>query len=35
LLSEGYHKGLFEKDKYLVLGAFGAGLTWSGARIVW
>ena len=35
LMSEGYHQGLFEKDKYLVLGAFGAGLTWSGARILW
>jgi len=34
-MSEGYHQGLFEKDKYLVLGAFGAGLTWSGARILW
>ncbi len=35
LLSEGYRKGLFEKDKFLVLGAFGAGLTWAGARIRW
>ena len=35
LMSEGFQKGLFEKDKYLVLGAFGAGLTWAGARILW
>jgi len=35
LMSEGYHKGLFVKDTFLVLGAFGAGLTWSGARILW
>lgn len=35
LMSEGYHKGLFEKDTFLVLGAFGCGLTWAGARILW
>lgn len=35
LMSEAYHKGLLEKDKYLVLGAFGAGLTWAGARVLW
>ena len=35
LMSEGYRKGLFEKDKLLILGAFGAGLTWAGARVRW
>jgi 3-oxoacyl-[acyl-carrier-protein] synthase-3 len=35
LMSEAYAKGILEKDKFLVLGAFGAGLTWAGARVLW
>jgi len=35
LMSEAFQAGRFEKDKYLLLAAFGAGLTWAGARIQW
>ncbi|MDP6850078.1 MAG: 3-oxoacyl-[acyl-carrier-protein] synthase III C-terminal domain-containing protein, partial [Planctomycetota bacterium] len=35
LMSEAEAEGRFEKDKYLVLAAFGAGLTWAGVRILW
>ncbi len=35
LMSEAEAAGRFEKDKYLVLAAFGAGLTWAGVRILW
>ncbi len=35
LMSEAEATSRFEKDKYLVLAAFGAGLVWAGARIKW
>ncbi len=35
LFSEAWEQGKLEKDKFLVLAAFGAGLTWAGARILW
>ncbi len=35
LLSEADAQGRFESGKWLVLAAFGAGLTWAGARVQW
>ncbi len=35
LFSEAWEQGKLEKDTYLVLAAFGAGLTWAGVRILW
>jgi len=34
-LSELFQGGQLEKDKFLVMAAFGAGLAWAGARIRW
>lgn len=34
-MCEAIDAGLFEKDKLIVLAAFGAGLTWGAARIRW
>lgn len=34
-LAEAWERGLLEKDRYVVLAAFGAGLTWGAARILW
>ncbi|RMH03751.1 MAG: ketoacyl-ACP synthase III [Planctomycetota bacterium] len=35
ILSELWEAGRLESGKFLVLAAFGAGLTWAGARIRW
>jgi len=35
LFSEAWEDGQLEKDKYLILAAFGSGLTWAGIRIKW
>lgn len=35
ILSELWAEGRLESGKFLVLAAFGAGLTWAGARIRW
>ncbi len=35
LMSEAWERGLFQPDTYIVLAAFGAGLTWAGVRILW
>jgi len=35
LLSEAWSEERLEAGKYLILAAFGAGLTWAGARILW
>ncbi len=34
-LAEAWERGLLEKERLVVLAAFGAGLTWGAARILW
>jgi 3-oxoacyl-[acyl-carrier-protein] synthase-3 len=34
-MAEARDAGLLEKDKLIILAAFGSGLSWGGARIRW